>query len=295
MKIRYGETIALCVALGVLMAIAVVQHSRGSVSTYSTYDGGPYGFRALYGVLAREGVRVGRLETPLALMPRNAGVVAITETSRERAAGAAFNSLDSADVQRLKGFAKRGRVLLFAERSSPIAVALAKAATRFDPAPYTNAGLARRPASALAVYDAVAGRGAVIFDERVHGYVQDESFWAALPAPVRAAVFIAGAILLLSIVESNLRALPPVALDLPEDRDSSSYIRSMASMLRRGRAGRAAIARFAEDAARMRSRSRRPETQSTLRELQDLAQQRNPGDAAVLHAARLYAAIRKEG
>ncbi len=293
-KFRFGETIALFAAFAILIAVAVLQHPRGNVSVYSTYDGGPDGYRALYGVLTRERIPVARLETQLALVSQ-AGVVAITETSRERLAGAPYGSLDSSDVEQLKDFAKHGRVLVFAERGSTLARTLGKMAIRFDPARYTNAALARNPAAALAVYGAVAGRGTVLFDERLHGYVQDRSFWAALPQTVHAAVWIAAAILVLMLIDANVRILPPDTLELPQERDSSSYIRSMATMLRRGRAGRAAIARFAEDAARAHPRTHHAETQSKLQDLQQLAQRRNPGDAAVLHAARLYAWIRKEG
>lgn len=293
-----GRIIEIALLLGafiVLVAVSLAEHPRGSVSTYSSYDTGPNGYRALYGALGRVGVPVQRMEARLAFLPADTAVVIVTDTENEAKAGAPFASLSGSEIERLKTFSKHRRVLIFANRDSNLARALSKTALRFDPRPYTNAALARDPAAASAVYRAVAFRGPVVFDERVHGFVQDRSFWAALPPAVHAAAWIALAMLVLLIIENNMRMLPAARIEEPAERDSSSYIRSMARMLQRGRAGHAAIARFAEDAMRLRGRTARAAlVRPALDELQSLAQEKNPEDAAVLQAARLYAVIRKE-
>ena len=293
MRGRIVQTLIVIAAFGIIIAVALGQHPRGSASTYSTYDTGMNGYRVLYDVLARENIPVMRLESRAVFLPPEAGAVVITDTEPERLAGMPYVSLDASDVRQLKKFAKHGRVILFTSAQSPLAFAFGKAAIRLDPAPYTNEGLEKDPQSAARVYRLVVSHGTVAFDERVHGFVQDRSFWEALPPAVHVAVWIVLAILALLLIDQNIRVLPTLQLEEPADRDSSSYIRSMAAMLRRGRAGPAVVSHFSEDAARMASRNVPAETTlKALHELQTLTRER-ANDSTVLRAAQLYAVIRK--
>lgn len=264
MRTRVVEIVALVALLGVLVLLASTSVSAPP-SVHSTYDTGPHGYRALYGALGRVGIPVTRLEVPLALRSPDIRVLALT------AAG-----YDSADVRRLQFFMQHGgRVLAF------VRIAGLRATRSFVGANFTNLGLQKNPQTALAVYNAVAGRGLVAFDERPYGYDRSRSLWSVLPAPVHAAVWLALFAVALALVESNVRFAPPIAREPPADRDSSDYLRSMAMLLRRGRAGRPTIERFARAY---------PKSQ----ELIELAAITRPNDAQVLRAATLYAALRKE-
>ncbi len=294
MKSRITETALVVLAFVVLISVAIAEHPHSAASTYSSYDTAPNGYRALYEVLRREGVPVDRFESQLGLLP-SGGVLVITSTQPERDAGLPYQSLDLNDVQRLKTFAQHGRVLLFLPEDSPLAVAARRFSTRLDPAAYTNTGLAASPQAAARIYALVSGRGAVRFDERVHGYVRDQSFWSALPGPVHAAVWLLAVLGVLIVVEQNFPIAPPIAIDPPSDRDSSSYIRSMAALLRRGHAGPAAVARFAHEAALLSPHARAADgAQQILAELNLLSAAKTVSDRTVLHAAQLYATIRKE-
>ncbi|HEV7178251.1 MAG TPA: DUF4350 domain-containing protein [Candidatus Baltobacteraceae bacterium] len=295
MKARTGERIALVVGLVLIVAVSIAQHPRGAVSTYSSYDRGPQGYRALFNVLARERVPVGRLETPLGLLDPRVRVVVMTDTHWERTAGIPFVTPDRADVARLRAFAHHGRIVLFASKNTPLERALRGSVVRLDPRAYTNVALARDPQAARRAYDAIAGRGAVVFDERLHGYVVDRSFWSALPPAVHAAAWLALVIVVLLLIDANVRFAPLHATEPPDDRDSSSYIVSMGALLQRARAGRAAIARFASEGARLTARHSLSENaEENLAALHRLAARELRTEGAVLQAARCYAAIRRE-
>ncbi|HEY5256977.1 MAG TPA: DUF4350 domain-containing protein [Candidatus Baltobacteraceae bacterium] len=159
-------------------------------------------------------------------------------------------------------------------------------------------------------FDVLAGHGVVAFDERLHGYAQDKSFWSALPAPVHAAVWIVLGIVVLALVGANVRFAPALPVDPPGDRDSSDYLASMGALLRRARAARGAIAAFAEDAfrrARRRyglsgqadvsaivARIQSEEMRRAIANLDRLRAIERPSDAALVRAANLCARLRKE-
>jgi hypothetical protein len=84
-------------------------------------------------------------------------------------------------------------------------------------------------------YDVLAGHGPIAFDEYVHGYDENLSFWDALPAPVHVAFFIVLAIVALALVGANVPFVPAVPLDPPDERDSSGYIDAMAALMRHAR------------------------------------------------------------
>ncbi len=275
---RRGLEIALLVAVvAVLVAVALASAGRPP-STYSTFDTGPNGYRALYGVLERERIPVGRLEAPLAQLPSGTGVLVVTPPLP--ALGSALPiEYAAADRKRIETFMQRGGMVL----AFGMIDGLAKSPRlrTLDVVDDTNAALAKHPRNALAVYDAVAGRGPVVFDERLHGYDRTRSLWSVLPAPVRVACWLALLAIVLLLVDANVRFAPPVLQEPPADRDSSDYLISMARLLRRARAGSAAIARFAQ---------RYPDNI----ELAALAARRHPSDAQVMRAATIYGNVRKD-
>ena len=144
---------------------------------------------------------------------------------------------------------------------------------------WSNAEIARADNARFA-YAAIEGRGTVAFDERVHGYAVDKSFWAALPPQSHIAVFVALAIVLLWLIGANLRGLPTRVLSRADERDSRAYLDAMAALLRRAGAGAVVIARFCE---RIES--------AQLHRLQAV---QRPKDRDVLRAAQLYFSLRKD-
>ena len=174
---------------------------------------------------------------------------------------------------------------------------------------FGNAHLASADNARFA-FDVLAGHGTVAFDERVHGYDEDQSFWSALPTPVRVGIFIVVAVVLLALIGANVRFAPALTVEPARDRDSSAYLTSMGSLLRRAHAARAAIAAFTEDALR-RARRRyglastagltdivaridREETRRAIANLDRLNTLDHPSDAELLRAAVLSARLRKD-
>ncbi|MDP9025548.1 MAG: DUF4350 domain-containing protein [Candidatus Eremiobacteraeota bacterium] len=294
MRRRTGEAIALGLALAVVIVTSIATHSQQHVSTHSTYDSGKEGFLALYNVLAREGVPVRRYFGRISKLDPSIHVLVLTDTSRERFGGGPSERFTERDLTHLRAFARRHRIVVFSEPGSSFAQSLRGIGVPLDARTYGNSGLDANPRAAGRAYEVVAGRGIVAFDERIHGYAIDRSFWEAIPSVVRAAGWIVIAIVALMLIEQNIRFAPAIHITLPEGRDSSSYIRSMGALLRRGRARGATIARLEEDARRLAMR-RAPSAVAT-RELERLrAVARAPmNDAAVVQAAQSYAVIRKE-
>jgi hypothetical protein len=174
----------------------------------------------------------------------------------------------------------------------------------------SNANLAQNDNAQFA-FDVLGGHGPVAFDERVHGYVdEDKSFWAALPAPVHTAVWIVVAIVLLGLIGANVRFAAPLWADPPDERDSSQYLTAMASLLRRAHAVRSAVSVFTADAfrrARLRyglppqadaaaivQRTERDDVRRDIAALDRLANVPHPDEAALVRAASINARLRKE-
>lgn len=224
---------ALIAAIAIVLGGLAYAGAPSPPSTYSTFDTGPNGYRALFGVLQREDVDARRLEVSLGQLPDDAG--AIAATPQLPAFGRRLPIVySSSDLKRLQAFLKHGgTVLAFGKIAG---LEKARGLHVLDAANYTNAALARDPRRALDVYDAVAGRGAVYFDEHLHGYDRTRTLWQILPPPVHLAVALAIVAVLLALVEANVPWLPPLSLEPPSDRDSSDYIVSMARLLRRARA-----------------------------------------------------------
>ena len=162
------------------------------------------------------------------------------------------------------------------------------------PSVFSN-GEIGQASNARFAYNVLAGHGPVAFDERLHGYAVDASFWSALPTPVRIAAAIVAAMLALWLVDANVRSAPPLALDVPDERHSASYLAAMAALLRRARAAQLGIAAFYDDAVR-RSQHRRdaPGVASAIDELARLREMPHPHDDALLRAARIAARLRKD-
>jgi len=102
------------------------------------------------------------------------------------------------------------------------------------PAIFGNAQL-RNGDNVRFAYNAIVGHGDAAFDEYVHGYSDGAALWQVLPAPVRAAVWIVLALLLLGLVGANVPFAPPYLRDRADERDSSHYITALAELMRRSR------------------------------------------------------------
>ena len=285
MNARIVRGLVLALGLGVLIGLGYLNRAE-PVSTYSTYDNRRNGYQALYDVLRDEDVPVQRLEEPLALRDSRVRVIVATSTAPELGTGEGL-MYDSNDYARLKSFQKRGGILVYfaVPKNDPMLDEFKKHHIKLDavlPAQrFTNLSLSKDPAAIVLAYNTLGGKGIVAFDERLHGYAVDRTMWSVMPWPVRAAMWLVVVAVLLVLVEGNVRFAPPIAVEPAADRDSSAYIASMAALLRRARARRSAIARFAKAATRNV-------------ELQHLAAIASPNDATVLYAASLASSHRKE-
>jgi hypothetical protein len=152
-----------------------------------------------------------------------------------------------------------------------------------------NAWLLRRDNLRFA-YAVLAGHGTVTFDEYLHGYNDDLTFWEAVPQPVKAALIAAAAIVIIGLIGANIPFAPPVPLDAPDERTSAAYVQAMGSLLRRARARTDAIAALLRNARRGSSS---PQRDAALAELDRLAAG-TPTDAALRRAASLEFQLRKE-
>lgn len=161
------------------------------------------------------------------------------------------------------------------------------------PALFSNARLLNDDNLSFA-YDVLSGGGQVGFDEYVHGYDRDATFWQVLPPAVHAATWIVVAIVALATIGANVPFAPPIPPDRDDARDSAAFVDAMAVLMRRARATGATIAVFAADAAR-RTRGRRPVAANleALAELERLGRE-PPSEPNVLRAATIDYRLRKE-
>lgn len=276
MKQSLLQALLLAAGLALLVVIALAGESRTPVSVPSTYDAGPHGYEALYNVLRAEAVPVERLRVPFALRNPKARVLAFSS-------GASY---DAVELERLTAFQRTGGTIVYFGRASDAIVKRLQRkklhVTVLPRARFTNRALWLHPANVRLAYDTLAGRGLVLFDERPYGYGNGRSLWSVLPQPVRIAFWIALVALGVVILDGNTGLAPPIPPEPPAERDSGAYVASMASLLRRAHAGRAAIARFAEafpDDA----------------ELAMLAAHPHPSESSLLRAAKLFHRHRKDG
>ncbi len=283
MKMRPLEAAIVLIGIAAIVWVAIASGTAGIASVPSTYDTGPRGYEALYNVLQREEVPVARLRAPLGRLPKTARVL-VTAISPQ--AGSLAAVYGAQDLKRIERFVRGGgTVVAFLPPKSTLPKAFAHLPKtrvhRFDVTQYDNAALDAHPGRARDAYATIAERGVAYFDEYPYGYDDTRSLWSVLPEPVRAAFWVTVALLVLLLIDANVPFVPPMPLDPPQDRDSAAYITSMAALLRRARAGRAAIARFAH-------------TYPNDSDLQRLASLAQPSDAVLLHAAKLTASRRKD-
>ncbi|MBV8333246.1 MAG: DUF4350 domain-containing protein [Candidatus Eremiobacteraeota bacterium] len=136
------------------------------------------------------------------------------------------------------GFSERQGVPLLANDKGVVAIAYAygkgEVVAISAPALFSNAQAAS-PDNVRFAYDVVAGHGPAAFDEYVHGYDSSLSLWAALPQPVRVALWIVAAIVLLGLIGANVPFAPPIPAEGPDERDSSAYIDAVAALMQRAR------------------------------------------------------------
>lgn len=284
-KRRFFLYALLAAGAAALIALALASQAE-PVSTYSTFDTGRNGYAALFNVLRNEGVRMERLQQPLVFRDPALATIAFTSTAPERSTGG-YALYDAGDYERLAAFQRRGgRLVYFASpQNDPMQRNFKKYklhVVTLDATRFTNEALSKDPRAIVQAYDVLAGHGPVAFDERLHGYAIDRTMWSVMLWPVRTAFWIVILAIGLVLIEANIRFAPVLVREPPPDRDSAAYLASMAALLRRARAGRAAIARFAKTAA-------------ANDELQQLANVPRPSNAAVLRAALLASTHRKEG
>ncbi len=381
MRSRAVEAVALVVCIAVVATIGIARDARRRAenSTFSTYDTGRNGYRALYEILGREGVPVTRFERPLGLLGGDAKTLVISDNGG--APPVSVPGRPSAEMRQLAAFVTRGGRLValdpnlgggddalvglpptkktaartIATRAAANALTTGVAAVRGDfatgfsfqanakgskvpvtallrtpdglaaiaypfgkgevvaivaPTVFSNAYLAQAQNARFAYNVLAAGGGTVAFDERVHGYAEDRTLWDALPAPARLAFWICVAVVVLALIEANVRFAPAIPVDPPDERDSSAYVSSMAALLRRARAARAAVERFADDAMR-RARRRygagasdgienvapridRDEVRAALAHLDRLRAVERPDERTLVLAAQLNSRLRKD-
>lgn len=234
MTARILQWIVLVVVLGGLAAMSIQNVS--SASSYSTYDSGANGYLAFYDVLRDEGVSLERAGQPLGLEIAKARVWIVTPAYVDYT----VLEYDRNEIKSLQAFVKSGgRVVVFI--TAPSDRKQIVKAWNFTPLflnvkDFTNSALDRSPQNLARAYDAIADRGPALVDERIHGYDTSRSLWDALPLPVHVAAYLVFLAIIIALVAGNVRFAPAIVRDPPPDRDSSSYITSMASLLRRARA-----------------------------------------------------------
>jgi hypothetical protein len=158
-----------------------------------------------------------------------------------------------------------------------------------SPASFGNANLLHRDNVRFA-YAVLAGHGPVTFYEYAHGYNDDVSFWQAVPRPVRLAVILTAAIVVIGLIGANVPFAPPVPLDAPDERTTTAYVRAMAALMRRARARGDAMSALMRSVRRGPSS---PQRAAIAGEVERLGA-RKPTDASLQRAAWLEFQLRKE-
>ncbi len=107
MRARRIDVAVLVVGLAVLALLALGEEAQRAVapaSVYSTYDTGPNGYRALFGVLLASGVPVRRFERVLGLLDADVGTLVISSYADDPSA----RGLDAHDASALSRFVRKG-------------------------------------------------------------------------------------------------------------------------------------------------------------------------------------------
>jgi len=107
-----------------------------------------------------------------------------------------------------------------------------------DESLFDNARIGRFDHARLAL--ALAGTGAVAFDEVPHGYLTPETWWQVIPQPLFIAILIVLLAVLVAIAGASVRLGPPV-LPFAREPTSVEFIDSLAGLFERNGAARASL------------------------------------------------------
>jgi hypothetical protein len=104
-----------------------------------------------------------------------------------------------------------------------------------DPAPFTNANIARADNARLAYLLALPRRpgGVVAFDDGLHGALVDRPWYRALPVPVRVSLAFAGVALVLGLIGSALPGAPAMRLEPVREPTSGEFVAALAALYER--------------------------------------------------------------
>ncbi|HXW51272.1 MAG TPA: DUF4350 domain-containing protein [Candidatus Acidoferrales bacterium] len=154
----------------------------------------------------------------------------------------------------------------------------------------------------------------VAFEEWSHGYQAGNTWWEILPRPFQIAFGVAALALLLALVGAAWRFGPAIPLPANDERTSSEYLTSVATLLERGDASRKAVrdlaqlalraaarsvglpdrAQATEIGARLRGTETGDQRAADLLALERIAGFERPTREELVHAAQLSLAIRKD-
>ncbi len=103
-----GDAFALVAGLTVVVALTLARPVAMPPSTYSSYDTGPDGYRAIYEVMRREGVRVDRFEGEVGTLRATRATLVVSPSDVEGEQSRASSWIDPGDGARLARFVRAG-------------------------------------------------------------------------------------------------------------------------------------------------------------------------------------------
>lgn len=112
MKARRADITFAAIVLAIVVVLSLAQPQEAPPSTYSSYDTGPNGYRALYEVMRREGVSAGRFERALGTLRSFAGTLVLSPGEAQLVDGQLTGVVDSNDAARLKQLVQGGANLV---------------------------------------------------------------------------------------------------------------------------------------------------------------------------------------
>ena len=155
-----------------------------------------------------------------------------------------------------------------------------------DAQPFANRWIAHADNARLAYALAQSGaRGAVAFDETLHGVLIERGWWQAIDVPERVALAGIALAMLIALAGSTLRLGPALVLREVREPASDEFIAAVAALYQRNGARRAAIALLAAGAQSAHG--------PAADELRRLAERQSPHDRDLIASAALARAIRE--
>ncbi len=112
MKARRADIIFAGIVLLIVVVLSLAQPQQSSPSTYSSYDTGPNGYRAVYEVMRREGVSAGRLEKDLGTLHAFSGTLLLSPGEIELVNGQFTGVVAKSDAALLKRLVQSGANLV---------------------------------------------------------------------------------------------------------------------------------------------------------------------------------------